>query len=138
MIYFIDSNIFLRLLIREDEKVYQCCYSLIEAIKKGKLEATTSNLVLAEIAWTLSSYYKFPKDRVVLALESIVNLSNLSIVDKYQLLLGIQLYKSKSVKYIDAMIASNTELRDKSWKIISYDKDFDKLGVFREEPVLRY
>ena len=138
MVYFIDSNIFLRLLIREDERVYQLCYSLLEAIKKGKLKAATSNLVLAEIAWTLSSYYKFPKDKVIIALEGIVNLSNLSIVDKYQPLLGILLYKGKSVKYIDAMIASNINLRNKSWKIISYDNDFDKLGVFREEPVLRY
>lgn len=133
-VYFLDANIFLRLLIREDDKVYQKCYKLIEIVKSGKIKAVTSQLVLAEIAWTLSSYYKYPREKVALALEGIVNLNNLRLIDRYQTSLGIRLYRERSVKYIDAILASQKNLQNRDWVVVSYDKDFDTLGVERKEP----
>jgi len=44
------------------------------------------------------------------------------------------MYSSKNVKFIDAMIASVDQIVSGSWVVVSYDKDFDKLGVKRAEP----
>lgn len=131
---FIDTNIFLRTLIEEDEKTFKDCFQLLQNIKTNKLRGVTSSVVLSEIAWTLLSYYKFSKLEVVKALRSILNLRGLSIIDKFQHEVALSLYEKSSVKFIDALIASIPDIFSKKWTIISYDKDFDKVGIKRMEP----
>jgi predicted nucleic-acid-binding protein len=134
MVYLIDTNVFLRTLVKENKNSFNHCYSFLKAVKTNKIKAVTASIVLAEIVWTLSSFYKLPKKQVVEAIRSIVNLRGLKIVDKYNHLLAINLYESKTVKYIDAVIASIDEIQAKKWTVVSYDDDFDKLGIVRKEP----
>lgn len=134
--YFIDTNIFLRTLIKEDIKIFADCYKILEAIKLNKIRGLTSNLVLAEIVWTLSSYYNFSKENIIKALKSIINLRGLKIVDNYQSHVAVSFYEKRSVKYIDAVISSIKQIETKKWVVVSYDQDFDKLGVLRKEPSL--
>lgn len=134
MKYFIDTNIFLRLLIKEDEKTYSQCYKLLSAIKTNQIKAVTSSITLAEIVWTLLSYYKFPKRKVVQAVKSILNLKELKIIDAYNQFVSLELFDKYTVKYIDTLIASVKEIADKKWIIVSYDRDFDKLAIERKEP----
>lgn len=134
MKYFIDTNIFLRTLIKEDEKSFTECVRFLTALKQNKIKAVTGNIVLAEVAWTLSSYYQFSKKQVVQALKSIINLRGLVIKDYYDQGVALSLFGKFKVKYIDSLIASNKYLRQKTWTLISYDKDFDKLGILRKEP----
>ena len=134
MKYFIDTNIFLRLLIKEDEKTYSQCYKLLSAIKTNQIKAVTSSITLAEIVWTLLSYYKFPKRKVVQAVKSILNLKELKIIDAYNPLVSLELFDKYTVKYIDTLIASVKEIADKKWIVVSYDRDFDKLAIERKEP----
>ena len=134
MKYFIDTNIFLRLLIKEDEKTYSQCYKLLSAIKTNQIKAVTSSITLAEIVWTLLSYYKFPKRKVVQVVKSILNLKELKIIDAYNPLVSLELFDKYTVKYIDTLIASVKEIADKKWIVVSYDRDFDKLAIDRKEP----
>lgn len=134
MKYFIDTNIFLRTLIKEDEKSFKDCYQFLEAVRMNKIKGVTSCLVIAEIAWTLSSYYQFSRQDIAKALESVSNLRGLKVVDDYELPLALLFYRSKNVKFIDAMIASIEQVSAKKWTIISYDQDFDRLDLIRREP----
>lgn len=132
--YFLDTNIFLRTLIREDEISFQECCRLLKAVKLNRIKAITANIVLAEIVWTLSSYYHFPKKEVVRAAKSIANLRGLKIIDDYDLSVALGIFESKNVRYIDCLIASIRKIQAKNWIIISYDQDFDKLNVLKKEP----
>lgn len=134
MVYFIDSNIFLRALTDEDKKMCQDCTSLLRAVKNNQIEAVTSSLVLAEVGWTIDSYYGFTKSEIVKALKGITRLSGLQIKDEYNVQIGIFCFQKKNVKLIDAFLASIREIQAKKWMVVSYDHDFDKLGVLREEP----
>ncbi|MFH1602172.1 MAG: PIN domain-containing protein [Candidatus Shapirobacteria bacterium] len=134
MKYFIDTNIFLRVLIKENEAVFNDCLRFLQKVKAGKIKAITASLVLAEIAWALSSYYEFAPRKVALSVRGILNLKGLNIMDKYDHLLALQLFESKKVKYIDALLASIKEIQTGKWTIVSYDKDFDKLKIKRLEP----
>lgn len=131
---FIDTNIFLRTLIEEDKKSFKDCFQLLQNIKTNKLRGVTSSVILSEVAWTLFSYYKFSKPEVVKALRSIINLRGLSIIDKFQHEIALSLYEKNNVKFIDALIASNPDIFNKKWVIISYDNDFDKINIKRMEP----
>ncbi len=129
MQYFIDTNIFLRVLIKEDEAQYSHCYSVLKTIKENEMKAQTSTLVLAEIVWTLNSYYKFSKKDTVVAVKSILYLRGLDIEDHYNYPKALELYEKYSIKFIDALIASHPEILEKKITIVSYDQDYKKLPV---------
>lgn len=132
--YFLDTNIFLRTLVKENEPSFKECCQLLKTVKLNKIKAVTANLVLAEVVWTLSSYYQFPKTKVIRAIKSIINLRGLKIIDGYNPLTTLEIFEDKNIKYIDALIASIEKVHSKEWIVVSYDKDFDKLEVLRTEP----
>jgi predicted nucleic-acid-binding protein len=134
MKYFIDTNIFLRYFVKEDSKTHGNCSDLIKIIVNKRVKAATSHLVLAEIAWTLTSYYKVSKRRVVRSLRSIETMSGLSFLDNFKTTAAHDLFQRKNAKYIDCLIASIPQIQDNKITVVSYDKDFDKLGVKRVEP----
>ena len=134
MTYFIDSNIFLRVLIKENPQVFNDCYSFLEAVKQNKFDAITNSLVLAEVNWTLSSFYKIAKKEIIERIKGILQLRGLKIIDSYNHLQALNLYKKFSIKYIDSLIASNEDILAKKITIVSYNTDFDKLKLLRKEP----
>lgn len=134
MKYFIDTNIFLRTIAVEDKKSFEECTLFLHKIERNEIEAVCCSLVLAEVAWVLKSYYKFTKAKIVEALSSIVNLKDIAWNDSYDYNLALRNHSSYPVKYIDAMIASIRQVREKEWVVVSYDRDFDKLKVVRKEP----
>lgn len=136
---FLDTNIFLRVIVKEDEKSFRECTELLTLVKSGERRAYTSTLVLAEVNWVLNSFYKFPKSEVVLALSGILSLKNLTIDDKYDTLTAISLYERHSVKFIDALLSTHHLVFRKEVPMVSYDKDFSALPVnwLRPEEVLR-
>lgn len=134
MQYFIDTNVFLRVLIRENELSFRESRAVLELIKNKRIAAFTSNMVLAEVAWTLLSFYKFPKRQVVKALQGIIYLKGLKFKDAFDNKLAVEIYQKHNIKFIDAVIASHPMIFKKGAAIISYDKDFDKIGTNRLEP----
>lgn len=134
MKYFLDTNIFLRYFTEESQnKILSDCSNLIKKIKSRKLKCLTSDLVLAEIVWTLPTAYNSPKKQVLKVLKAI-NSFNLKFDNRTDNRVANGMFEQYSVKYIDALIASNPEIQSKKMTVISYDKDFDKLGVKRVEP----
>ncbi len=131
--YFVDTNIFISLLIKRSGS-FEECRDFFEKIKINKIKAVTGNVVLAELVWTLKSFYGISKKDVVKRLEGILQLRGLKIIDRYDLTKTVELFDRKPIKYIDAMIASIKSIQDRKWIVVSYDKDFDKLGVKRVEP----
>lgn len=134
--YFIDANIFLRVLvkIKVDKKTFDECILFLNAVKTNKVQAVTSSVILAEVAWTLRSFYALSRTQIAEALDSIINFRGLQISDNYNHKKAISIYKQKNIKYIDALISSIEEVDKKEWVIVSYDRDFDKLRVIRKEP----
>lgn len=59
--YFLDSNIFLRPIVKDDPEKVRDCERLFEKIERGAIKAFTSNLVLAEILWVGIGFYKIKK-----------------------------------------------------------------------------
>ncbi len=134
MKYFVDSNIFLRFLIQENPKVFNDCSNFLKMIKMGKINAVTSDLVVSEIVWVMDSFYNKSKLEIVKGVGGIVKINNLKLVEDYNTNLALEIFSTKNVKFIDALIASNSKIQMKKITVVSYDKDFDKLGVKRLEP----
>lgn len=134
MIYLFDSNIFLRFIIKEDEKSYQECAKLLAATKTKKIKAVIPGIVLTEIGWVLKSNYRTPKDDVANKLEGIVKLKNLKVIDQYDWSQAIDIYKKHNIKLVDAVIATIPKVASHQWTIVSYDEDFKKLPILWKKP----
>jgi len=132
--YFVDTNVFIDIVMKRDEKRFRQCSRFFQKVKLNKIKAVTGNVVLAELIWTLKSFYGIGKEEIVRRIKSIIKLRGIKLVDNYDPLRAIDLYQSKSIKYIDALIASIRPIQEKKWTVVSFDKDFDRIAVNRKEP----
>ena len=131
---FIDTNIFLRYLTKDDPLKYEKCREVFKKAVDGKINLATSGIVIAELIWTLLSYYKATKADVIEKILIIVNTENLHIPDKNIIADALVLYGRKNIDYIDAYNAVFMKYHGFQ-EIYSYDEDFDAIeDIKREEP----
>ena len=131
---FIDTNIFLRYLTKDDPSRYDKCREIFKNATEGKIALATSGMVIAELIWTLFSYYKVAKADIVEKVSIIVSTENLYIPDKDIIADALVLYSRKNIDYIEAYNAIFMRYHGVD-EIYSYDKDFDAIeGIKRSEP----
>ncbi len=133
--FFVDTNIFLRVCVRDNQVQAKHCQSVIRAIQRGDITAVTSETIMAEFVWTALSCYKLSKSVITPMVKALLALPNLHIQGTPNLLVALELYENHSIKFIDAVIASYELVQLGQLPILSYDKDFDKIGIQRYEPV---
>lgn len=133
---FLDTNIFLRHLTKDDLVQSPACFALIQAIERGEVQVWTSELVIFEVIFTLASRNLYNLSRVTIRdlLLPLINLPGIKLPKKRLYQRAFELYTSLPVNYPDAYNAALMESR-KQPEIYSYDTDFDKIpGVIRQEP----
>ncbi len=125
----LDANLIIRLLTNDDEKKARAVEKLFSNQKQAFL---LLDLTLAEVVWTLISYYKIPKKIVCEKLRELLLLSNIKS-DRGVLMLSLEIYQTKKIDYTDAYLAAKA--LSQKLIIYSYDRDFDKVaGVKRKRP----
>lgn len=134
MKYLLDTNIFLRFLIKERMKDYEECSELFSRVRSLEIEAVTAGIVLAEISWVLGSYYKQKVGVITEKLQAIVKMKGLNVVDGYDWISAVGTYGDKKIKFVDAVLASLPKVSSKEWVVVSYDEDFKKLPVLWKRP----
>ena len=131
---FVDTNIFLRYLTKDSASKYEKCKEMFKKAMKGEIAITTSGMVIAELVWTLLSYYKVPKAEVIEKVTVIVGTKNLSIPDKHIVADALVLYGRKNIDFIDAYNAIFMRYHGLR-EIYSYDEDFKLMeDIQRREP----
>lgn len=131
---FVDTNVFLRFLTADEPKKFQACKKLFTQAVEGGISLITPKMVIAELIWTLLSYYKVSKTEVVEKIIAILNTPNLYIPNKDLISETFLVFERKDVDYIDAYNAVFMRYQ-KVEEIYSYDRDFDVIeGIKRIEP----
>ncbi len=123
---FLDTNIVLRYLTADDKAKYSRCRALFERTVRGKEVLVTSDMVIAEVIWTLLSYYKVPKEEIVEKVSIILNTPNLEVENRKVLTEALLLYGIKRIDFIDAYNLAYMKHK-KILEVYSYDKDFDQV-----------
>ena len=121
---FLDTNIFIRFLTRDEEKKFKECLKLFEKIKEGKIKPYTSNIVILEVIFVLIRLYNFPKDKVVSALKSLLQMRNLVLIEKTDTRKTLSKFKKLKIKYSDCLISTQIP---SGVVVLTYDKDFSKI-----------
>jgi len=129
---FLDANVILRYLTRDDPKKAEKCYELFQKAKRGEIELTTCEAIIAEVVFVLSSknLYNLPRDEIYSLLLPIINLKGLKITQKLIFIRALDIYASKNIDFEDALSFAHME-KLKISEIYSYDNDFDKIEELR-------
>lgn len=121
---FIETSIFIRFFTEDDPKKAKDCTALFELIESGNLQSYSSNVVIMEVLYVLSKIYKFPKKQVLKDLRTVLNLRNLTFIEKTNTMKALEVFEKFSIKFGDCLIA--TQIPEKL-KIVTYDTDFKKI-----------
>lgn len=99
---FVDTNLFLRYFTNDVPAQAEAVEDLLRRASAGKIVLVTSSLVIAEIVWTLESFYKLPREEIRDKALAFFNTPGLEIENGDLILQSISWYTEKNIDFIDA------------------------------------
>ena len=120
---FLDTNIFLRFYLRDDEAKAERCKDLLQDVASGKEGAITSTMVIAEIVWVLERTYQRPRREVADFVMSLLALPHLILTERSLVEAAIASYALQDIDFIDAYNAALMAAGDVT-VIYTYDRHF--------------
>jgi predicted nucleic acid-binding protein len=133
---FIDANVFIRHLTRDDPEKARACFELFRKAQQREITLTTSESVIAEVVYVLSSkqLYNLPREEIRKLLYPLLSLPGLKLTHRKTYLRALDLYATYPLDFEDALTLAQME-RQKISELYSYDRDFDQAaGITRLEP----
>lgn len=132
MTQFVDTNIFLRYLTRDDPQKADACFRLFEKAKNSEVILTTSESIVAEVVFVLASprLYALSRSEVRDRLYPILALDGLRLSDRRKYFRALDLYANHAIDFEDALTVSEME-HSQIEELYSYDRDFDLLASIR-------
>ncbi len=131
---FLDTNVILRYLTRDDEDKAGRALALMLRLERGDERVATSPMVIFEVVFTLEKSYGVPRAAIRERVGDIVSFRGVSLPRKDIFRDALDLYASTSLSFADAFNAAFAR-RYGVAEIYSWDRDFDRVaGLTRVEP----
>lgn len=121
---FLDSNIWLRLFLKDIEEQYTSVVEFLSSIESGKFKSYTSSLVLLEVNFILERIYELDRNEIFDIFTRIKSVRGLTIIEKTNLKLAFEYYQKYNLKFPDCLIVSQLP---KGAILVTFDKDFSKI-----------
>ena len=121
---FIDTNVFLRFLLKDDHNSYEEVVKLFELVEEGKIKPYTSNIVILEIIYVLVKTLKISRTEVLRDIQDLFSMRGLIILEKTNTKEALKIFKQTGVKFADCLIA--TQIKSGT-QLCTYDKEFFKI-----------
>jgi predicted nucleic acid-binding protein len=130
----IDANIVLRFLLADRPEQSPRCQELLARLEAGQTAVYLPEIVLADIVWTLTSHYRWPREQTRHFLDQLLALRGVRAPHASHLRQALALFAERAIDFSDALIAA--EMRAVGRPIIySFDQDFDGIpDIVRLEP----
>ena len=135
---FLDTNIIIRFLTRDDPVKAAACYLLFQRVAAGAERLFTTKTIIAEVTYVLSSSrlsYQLTLQEIRDRLMPIIILDGLRMPQKEACVSALEIYASfPQLDFEDALAVAYMKQRGID-EIVSYDADFDQVdGIERLEP----
>lgn len=133
---FLDANVILRYLTKDHAEHSAAAQEVLQQVADGDLLVTTSETIIAEIVYVLSSRFLYNRSRSEIRrhLSSILRLQGMILPAKQTYEHALELYASTSLDFEDALSIAHMETLGIT-TILSFDRDFDRFpSISREEP----
>lgn len=101
----IDTNIIVRLIVKDDDRQRDACLRLLERARNRELILHLLPVSVLETVWILEKYYQLPKKKVRDYIEAILNTHEIACDMENVFKSAIAVYEEKNIKFADAVIA---------------------------------
>lgn len=101
---FIDTNILIRILVKDDDIKRKACEKLLEKAKRKEVILYILPVAIIEIVWVLEKYYKLDKKVIRELVEAILNTPELKCEMEGVFKEAIKSYEEKNIKFADAVM----------------------------------
>jgi predicted nucleic-acid-binding protein len=102
----LDTNVLVRLVLRDDEAQAQRARELVESHAESDASLFISDVVLAEFAWVLKSRFALPGDAVAQALRAMLDNATLAWQSRPAAVEALRLFEQGSVDFPDCLIVA--------------------------------
>jgi predicted nucleic-acid-binding protein len=129
----IDTNVFLRFLTTDKEKMPKSLLTFFSKLENGETKVFCLDLVFFQVIFVLKSFYKVEKEEIINKMLNLLSFDGLHMKDKRVIERTLEMWRNHPGDIIDCYIAANMEKSGEK-EIVSYDKKIEKLGLQRIEP----
>jgi predicted nucleic acid-binding protein len=133
---FVDTNVFVRLLTKDDLAKARDCYALFRRARRGDIELHTSEAIVAEVIFVLNSstLYGQPRKQVARALNPILENRGVRLDHKQSVVAAVARWAQSNLDFEDCLAIGHAT-REDGGNLYSYDQDFDGVtNIQRMEP----
>jgi len=93
-------------------------------------ELLLPDLILAEVAYVLESFYETPRAQVAETLQAVLAFPAVRVVDDELLLRTVEVYDVHRLDFADAYLVASAE-RTGVQEVVSFDRAIDRVGTVR-------
>jgi predicted nucleic acid-binding protein len=131
---FLDTNILIRLLTRDDEEKAALAHAMLRRVEEGDEIVETSPMVIFEAVFILEKSYRLAKTTIRENISNLLSLRGMRIAGKALYSQALDLYVDKNISFADAYNAAFMQSAGLT-EIYTWDTDFDRMeGITRVEP----
>ena len=118
----IDANIVLRYLLKDNDELFNISEKFFNEVFNGEKVCYVFQVVLAEIIYVFTKFYKIDKIEVIEILEEFLSHKNIKIQDKDIILKSLQIFKTRNLDFVDCLLCAYS----KNMQIFSFDKKLNQ------------
>ncbi len=122
----VDANVIIRFLLNDHPKLSPQAISIFSQAQKKLIKVYLDEVILAEVIWTLSSFYKIKKADLVENIEKFLSQDWIVNPKKRLILKALYLYRSTNLDYIDCWVYVVSQ--DFKFKFETYDRNLKRLA----------
>lgn len=108
----LDTNVLVRLVLRDDEAQAQRSRELVETHAHSDASLFVSDVVLAEFAWALRSRYALPAKAIARTLRAMLDNATLAWQSRAAAVEALRLFEQGSVEFPDCLVVALAQSHD--------------------------
>ena len=120
----IDTNIIIRYLLGDHEKLSAEAKMLFTQIEQAELEVIILDSVVMEAFFVLHKFYQLPKTEVLDDLKTILSFQGVINDDKFQIIEALNIVLYKNLDFVDALLCVKSKYYD--LELLSFDQKLHK------------
>ncbi len=120
----IDANYLLRYLLRDDEKLYEQAYPVLERAKTGEERILILESVLTECVYVLLKIYRVEREIIAAKMRELISYKGVVNSDQKDLAEAARLFGKTHLSFVDCLLCAKSRLH--KFPLLTFDKEFIK------------
>lgn len=125
-IYYIDTNFFLRFLLKDNLSQLKTVKIYFSKAKSRTIKIVCLTEIILEIEYVLRKIYKYQRTIIGQFLLFILNISYLEFSDRDVLYKSLKIYQKQSIDLVDLILYFKA--KKNTAEVLSFDKDFGRIS----------